>query len=260
MGVNHTSTTISVANHTSTMKRGYGQYCPLSLAAELLGQRWTILVISRLVDGCNSFSEIHRGVPRISPSLLSQRLDELQDAGLVVRKKRRNKQAYTYHLTDAGWDLEDIIMQMAIWGQHWARDMNLDDLDPAFLAWSMHLRINTECMPPGRTVLEFDFTGVPEEFHRFWLIHEKGNVEMCLKHPGFESDVVVSSDIRRFIEAWRGFRDMRTEICAGRIRVEGEKPLRDALPEWLMLSALAPYERKRKGRECRLLKSTETTA
>ena len=234
------------------MKKGYGQYCPLALTAELLGQRWMILVISRLIDGCTTFNEIHRGVPRISPSLLSQRLTELEDAGLLVRKKLAGKKLYVYELTPAGWDLEDIIMQMAVWGQHWARDMNLEDLDPAFLAWSMHMRLNTDAMPAGRTVLEFDFSGAPKGHHRFWLVNSDGKVDMCLKYPGFDSDVVVYADLRLFVEAWRGFRDLREEIEAGNIKLEGPVKMKRAFPDWLMLSALAPYRRKRAGSEQRL--------
>ena len=237
------------------MKKGYGQYCPLALTAELLGQRWMILVISRLIDGCTSFNEIHRGVPRISPTMLSQRLAELEDAGLVIRRKETGKKSVVYELTPAGWDLEDIIMQMAVWGQHWARDMNLEDLDPAFLAWSMHMRLNTDAMPAGRTVLEFDFSGAPKGHHRFWLVNTDGKVDMCLKHPGFDSDVVVNADLRLFVEARRGFRDLRYEIEAGRIKLEGPVGMKRAFPDWLMLSGLALYRRKRAGRERTLMES-----
>ncbi len=231
------------------MKQGYGQYCPLALAAELLGQRWTVLVISRLIDGCTTFNEIHRGVPRISPSLLSRRLTELEDYGLLVREQQPGKSTYRYILTEAGWDLEDIIMQLAVWGQHWARDMVLDDLDPAFLAWSMHMRINTNAMPAGRTVLEFDFSGTPQETYRFWLVNNDGKVDMCLKHPGFDADLVVSANLKLFVEVWRGFRSLQDEIAAKTIKLEGPRKYREALPEWLLLSALAPFPRKRDGRE-----------
>ena len=235
------------------MNKGYGQYCPLSLAAELLGQRWMILVISRLIDGCSTFNEIHRGVPRISPSMLSQRLEELETAGLLVKEQQKGKNGYKYVLTEAGWDLEDLIMQMAVWGQHWGREMNLDDLDPAFLAWSMHTRIDTDAMPPGRTVMEFEFDGIEEGLHRFWLVNTDGVVDMCLKYPGFDTDILIKADIRRFVEAWRGFRDLREELYTGHIALEGPAELKRQFPDWLLLSALAPYRRKRTGWEKRLM-------
>jgi DNA-binding HxlR family transcriptional regulator len=239
---------------TANSKRygGYGQYCPLALATELLCRRWTVLVVSRLLDGCTSFNEIHRGVPRMSPSLLSQRLGELEAAGLVTRRRRERGAGHIYELTGAGRDLEDIVMQLSIWGQQWARDNELDDLDPGFLAWSMHLRMNTDAMPPGRTVVQFEFTGTPSDCRRFWLVNDAGKVDMCLKHPGFDVDLVVRADIKHFVEAWRGFRDLEAEIRAGRIRLEGPSALKKAFPGWLLLSMLAPHARKLGGRERRL--------
>ncbi len=234
----------------------YGQYCPLALATELLCRRWTVLVVSRLLDGCSTFNAIHRGIPRISPSLLSQRLLELEDAGIVQRHKQERGNGYVYELTDAGRDLDGIVMQLSIWGQHWARDMDMDDLDPGFLAWSMHLRMNTDAMPSGLTVLQFEFTGTPADCRRFWLVNEDGKVDMCLKHPGYDVDLVISADIRTFVEAWRGFRDLRSEIRAGRIRVDGPRDLKKAFPDWLMLSMLAPYARKVSGRERKLSERT----
>jgi len=237
------------------MRRGYGQYCPLALATELLAQRWTLLIVSRLLGGCDTFNAIHRGVPRVSPSLLSQRLDELRRAGLVEKFNGSNGRT-RYRLTPAGRDLSGIIESMAVWGQHWARDMVNDDLDPAFLAWSMHERINIELMPEGRTVLEFVFSNAPPEGRRFWLVHENGVVEMCLKHPGFESDLVVSSDLRSFVEAWRGIRDMRAEIRTGGVHLEGSAQLRREFPSWLQLHVLAGCPRKRDGSE-RVLSATK---
>ena len=235
------------------MSRSYGQYCPLSLALEVLGERWTMLVVSRLIDGCRRFNEIHRGVPRMSASLLSQRLAQLEHAGLLERTGKE------YLLTEAGRALEPIIMDLAVWGQNWARDMTTEDLDPGFLVWSMHTRLNTEAMPPGRTVMEFEFTGAPPDCRRFWLVNEDGTVEMCLKHPGYEVDVKVMSDLRRFIEAWRGLRSLRREIAAGHIRVEGPSDKVRAFPDWLLLSMLSSYERRRPGAERELATEAQAT-
>ncbi|GMG81003.1 helix-turn-helix domain-containing protein [Paralimibaculum aggregatum] len=231
------------------MPKGFGQYCPLALAAELLCERWTLLIVSRLVDGCRRFNEIHRGVPKISATLLSQRLAALERAGLVERRPLREGRGHEYLLTEAGRELDPIIMQLAVWGQKWGRDMVSEDLDPAFLAWSMHTRLATEAMPAGRTVIGFEFAGSPVALNRFWLVHEGGRVDMCLKHPGFDEDLRVLAEIRRFVEAWRGFRDLRAEIRAGRIRLEGPEAHCRAFPDWLRLSALAAFPRERAGAE-----------
>lgn len=224
---------------------GYGQYCPLALAAEVLCRRWSLLVISRVIDGCHTFNEIHRGVPRMSPSLLSTRLGELVHAGILVREPQPAGRGHRYALTDAGRDLDDIVMAIAIWGQRWARDMTTDDLDPGFLAWSMHTRMNVAAMPAGRTVLAFVFSGAPFDCDRFWLVVDDGRVDMCLRDPGFEPDLLIESDLRLFIEAWRGFRDLAALLRRGDIVVTGPTHLRRLLPDWLLLSALAPYDRRR---------------
>jgi DNA-binding HxlR family transcriptional regulator len=239
------------------MPRGYGQYCPLALAVEVLGERWTFLVVSRLIDGCRRFNEIHRGVPRMSATLLAQRLAQLEHAGIVERRPVAKGRGNEYVLTDAGRELDPIVMDLAAWGQRWARDMVTDDLDPGFLAWSMHQRLNTDMMPPGRTVIEFEFTGAPSDLRRYWLVNTDGVVDMCLKHPGFEVDLKVMSDLRRFVEAWRGFRSLRREIGAGTIQLIGPSSLKRAFPNWLRLSALAPYPRCRSGAEQELAARTE---
>lgn len=221
----------------------YGQYCPLALAAELLCERWTLLVVSRLLDGCRSFNEIHRGVPRISPSLLTKRLRELEHAGLVRRRTRCGEKHAHYEPTPATLELNPLVDGLAAWGQRWGRDMVLDDLDPAFLAWSMSYRLDTDRMPAGRTVIAFEFSGAPADLSGFWLIHEAGDVDMCLKDPGCEADLTVHSELRRFVESWRGFRNLNDEIADGRVQLFGPKKLTRAFPKWLRLSALAGVPR-----------------
>jgi len=240
--------------------KGYGQYCPLALAAELLCERWTLLVVSRLIDGCRRFNEIHRGVPKISPTLLKQRLDQLEHAGLCYRSPISGGHGHEYLLTEAGKELEPIVMSLAVWGQRWSRDLENDDLDPAFLAWSMHTRMNVDAMPDARTVLAFEFSGTYAECRLFWLVVEDQRVDMCLKYPGYDVDVTIRADIRHFVEAWRGFRDLRSEIASGRIEIEGPTEYRRALPDWLLGSALGSFERLRSGPEQNLYNANHPVA
>jgi DNA-binding HxlR family transcriptional regulator len=238
------------------MANGYGQYCPLSLASELLCQRWTLLVVSRVMLGATRFNEIHRALPQISPTLLSSRLEELERAGVLETRPTPDGRWREYALTPAGAELAPLVDGMATWGQRWARDMEMEDLDPAFLVWSMHTRMDVDAMPEGETVLEFRFTGAPANCRRFWLVCRHGEVEMCLKDPGHDVDVRVRADLRVFIETWRGFRDIECEIRAGRIRVSGPRELRRQFPEWLGLHSHAHIPRMRPGRERRLYRIT----
>jgi len=231
------------------MASRYGQYCPVSLAAEILGERWTILILLALMDGVSRFNDLQRALPRISATMLSQRIRTLEDAGILQRKPNRQGHGHEYALTEAGLALESVVLGMGDWGQRWARDMTLDDLDPRHLAWSIHLRLDTAAMPTGRTVLQFEFAGAPADCKRFWIINTDGKVDMCIEHPGFEVDLKVKSDLRRFVEAWRGIRSLRTELSAGRIHLDGRSELKRAFPDWLLLSALAHVERQRAGRE-----------
>ncbi len=231
------------------MKSRYGQYCPVALATEILGERWTILVVLALMDGVSRFNDLQRALPRISATMLSQRLRTLEDAGILLKQPARSGRGHEYSLTEAGRELEGVVMGLGHWGQRWARDMQLDDLDPRHLAWSIHLRMNTEEMPAGRTVLQFEFTRAPDDCKRFWIIHTDGKIDMCIEHPGFDVSLMIRSDLRRFVEAWRGIRSLETELAAGRIRLEGPLELKRSFPNWLLLSALAHVERKRAGRE-----------
>ncbi len=239
------------------MSRGYGQYCPVSLATEILGERWTILVVSALIDGTTRFNDLQRAMPRISATVLSQRLRSLEDAGILSRRPLERGKGFEYRLTEAGRELEPVVMGLANWGQRWARDLKADDLDPRFLAWSIHLRMNTAAMPSGRTVIEFEFSGAPSDCRRFWIIAVGGEVDMCIHHPGFEPDLQVRSDLRRFVDVWRGFRPLVDELAAGRIALQGPSDLVKAFPNWLLLSSVAPTQRLRPGRERQLSRRSQ---
>ena len=176
------------------------------------------------------------------------RLRSLEDAELVVRKP--GKDGVEYHPTPGAKALEPILMDLGMWGQRWARDMESDDLDPEFLAWSMHTRMDTSVLPAGRVVIEFEFTGVPGRLcKRFWILKQDDALDVCIKHPGYEIDLRVSADLRRFVEAWRGIRSLEGELAAGRIRLEGSRALKRAFPRCLLLSIAAPVPRERAGRE-----------
>ena len=231
---------------------------PVSLTSEILGERWTILVILVLCDGVTRFGDMQRALPRISASTLAQRLRSLEAARVI--RKRSVGGANVYRLTDAGHDLAPIIYEMAYWGQRWARDLEVEDLDPRHLVWSVHLRMNTDAMPKGRTTIQIEFTDLPHNQKYYWLVINDEEVDVCIKHPGYEPDVNVSCDIRRFVDAWRGFRSMKQEIRSGKIKVSGPASLKKAFPNWLLLSGAAHIERQRPGRERSLQRRTRARA
>ena len=227
------------------MQDGYAQFCPVALASELLAQRWMPLVVRELCAGATRFNDIRRGIPRIRPSLLKQRLDELERAGVVRRVPVEEREVYGYQLTEAGQELRVVIGAIGQWGQRWARDIHDDDLDPGWLVWAMHRRLDTQAMPPGRMVIALTFPDAAATQRHFWLVCERHQVDVCLKPPGFEADLTVTTSVRILAEIWRGLRPLSAELRGGRVRVEGATALRRAFPRWLLLSAYAPIERPR---------------
>jgi DNA-binding HxlR family transcriptional regulator len=228
------------------MRGTFGQFCPVALACEVLTQKWTLLIVRELCAGSTRFSDIRRGVPRISATLLKQRLDTLEQAEIVERRPLPGGAAYSYVLTEAGAELKSVLGGIGEWGQRWARDIRPEDLDPGWLVWNMHRRLDTSAMPPGRTVIEISFTDSPTRQRRFWLVHSAGEVDVCLKPPAFETDLIVRGSVRVLAEIWRGLRPLDQEIRARRVCLEGRSALRRAFPNWLLLSVYAPIERKRR--------------
>ena len=225
------------------MQQGFGQFCPLALASEVLTQRWMLLILRELGAGSARFNDIRRGVPRISPSLLKERLDSLQAAGIVEQSGSGHERRY--RLTEAGEELRPILSGIGAWGQRWARDIRPDDLDPGWLVWNIHRRLDLAAMPDGPLVIEFRFVDARPGQRLFWLVRRRHEVEVCLKPPGRESDIVVETGVRTLAEVWRGLRPIAGEIAAGRLRLDGPANLRRAFPDWLLLSVYAPIERRR---------------
>jgi DNA-binding HxlR family transcriptional regulator len=238
------------------MKSTYGQYCPIALASEVLGERWTILIIFALCDGSSRFNRLQRALPRISASTLTQRLRSLEESGVISKQVRAGGGAVEYQLTDAGDDLIPIVRKIGQWGQRWARDLEVEDLDPRHLIWSVHLRMNLDEMPSGRTTIQFEFTDLRNIERFYWIVVNERKVDVCLKHPGHEPDICVASELQHFIDAWRGFRSLEHEVKSGRIKVTGLPEMRNAFTGWLLLSAVAHVDRQRKGRERTLQRQT----
>lgn len=219
----------------------YGQFCPVALASEVLAERWTLLVVRELLAGARRFNQIRRGVPRLSGTLLKQRLATLECAGIVTHSSAAG--GPSYQLTHAGRALKPIVRSIGEWGQRWARDIETRDLDPGWLVWSMHRRLNVAAMPAGRTVIEIEFVDAPATSRRFWLVHCDGAVDVCLKDPGFDTAVRVAARVRTLAEVWRGMRSLRTEVRAGTVTLQGPAHYRRAFPQWLLLSAYAHIRR-----------------
>ena len=223
--------------------RHYGQFCPVAKASEIVAERWTPLVLRELLCGSFRFNDLHRGVPLMSRTLLTRRLRELEEAGVVER--RETGAGREYHLTPAGEELRPIIEQLGTWGHRWARKDVADDLDPSVLMWDLRRRIDHEATPAHRVVVRFDLSGVPRDHaakRTWWLVLEPGEVDLCLKDPGFPVDVTVAADLATLTAVWMGRIDYADAARRGSVRAEGPRALVRAFPGWLGLSLFASVE------------------
>jgi DNA-binding HxlR family transcriptional regulator len=221
----------------------YNQYCPVARATEILGDRWTTLIVRELILGSHRFNEIERGLPGISRSLLASRLRELEAAGIIERLPGAQPKATEYHLSEAGRSLKTVIEAFGAWGARWAfGDPRPEELDAGLLVWKIHQRINRDLLPARRTVVEFDFTGPRSQ--RVWLLLETRGISVCVTPPGFDSDLVVRSDLAFFYRLWFGHVEYDAAIRCGAVVVDGLPSLARQLPHWFMWSPMARFVRK----------------
>jgi DNA-binding HxlR family transcriptional regulator len=222
----------------------YNQYCPVARACEIFADRWTPLIVRELMLGSRRFTEIERGLPGISRSLLTSRLRDLQDAGVIDRLPGVQPSVAEYHLSAAGRELKPVIEALGLWGVRWAfPDPVLEELDAGLLVWKIHQRIDRDALPDRRTVVEFDFTG--PRGRRVWLLMERREVSVCVTPPRFEADLVVRADLAFFFRLWLGHVDYAAASRCGAVTVEGPAVLARQLPHWLLWSPMARFVRER---------------
>jgi len=220
----------------------YKQFCPVAMAAEILCTRWTVVLLRELVAGSTRFNELRRGVPRMSPALLSKRLRELEAVGVVKRERLPGAQEVdAYRLTRAGRDLQPVIEAIGMWGQKWVEtDPSLENLDPEVLMWDMRRNLNTEPVPKRRTVIEFIYPELPPAQRTWWLIVEPdATVDLCHVDPGFDVDLFVNVDLRTMTEIWMGLKSVRSAVEDGALSMTGHADLASSMQLWLGLSPFA---------------------
>ncbi|HEX3116390.1 MAG TPA: helix-turn-helix domain-containing protein [Bradyrhizobium sp.] len=225
----------------------YNQFCPVSMAAEIICSRWTLLVLRELVLGSARFNQLRRGLPGMSPALLSKRLKELEAAGIVMHIAAKDEPgAFEYRLTEAGNELRPIIESIGIWGHRWVTtEATLKNLDANLLMWDIRRNINTDPMPLRRNTIQFLFNDRPRPERSYWLIVEPGHeVDLCLVDPGFDVDLYVSTDLRTMTEIWLGYTTIGRVCEEGRLALTGNGKLAAELRAWLKLSRYTKIEKQ----------------
>lgn len=225
-------------------KASYGQFCPVAKACEIFTERWTPLIVREMYMGSRRFSDIHRGVPLMSRTLLSKRLQELERAGVVARTDSGAGHDL-YDLTTAGAELVPIVAQLGQWGKQWTRsEMTARELDAGLLMWDMRRRIDHQSLPNERIVVHFLYPDAPVGRQLWWLILEGADVDVCFADPGFEHQLQVTTSISTMTGIWMGDLSYGMALQNGDLKVTGPSELRTRFPAWLRLSTFADVERR----------------
>lgn len=218
--------------------RTYGEFCPVSKAAELFGERWTPLVLRELVCGSTRFSDLQSGIPGIPRSMLSKRLKTLEHADVVERKATNSPRKVVYELTPRGRELCDVVVALGTWGQKWFnREITEQQVEPQLLVWDMHRRVHLDRLPDRRVVTQIDFSGAANE--TIWLVLEKPEPSVCDYDPGFDIDLFVKADALELTRIWMGTRSWKAALSQGTVRLRGPAEYTRDFPDWFKLNTFA---------------------
>jgi DNA-binding HxlR family transcriptional regulator len=220
----------------------YGQFCPVAMAAELLCARWTVVVLREMIAGSTRFNDLRRGLPKMSPALLSKRLKQLELAGVISRVKVRGTPGvFEYPLTIAGRELQPLIEGFGVWGQRWVKTKaTLSNLDPQLLMWDMRRNLDPKPMPVRRSTIQFDYPELPSMQRTWWLVVAPNQpVDLCSVDPGYEVDLYVSSSLKTMTAIWMGLETVRRAVHDRNLKLVGDKQLASSTQTWLGLSPFA---------------------
>ena len=216
----------------------YGQFCPLAQAAQLLCERWTLIIIRELIAGSTRFSELQKGVPLMSPTLLSTRLKQLLKAGVV--ELSGSKRNHTYNLTAAGKELRPVIELLGAWGHRWARsDLNSGDLDAGLLMWDMRRSVDPSIFPRHRVVVQFEYPDAPKGAKDWWLVSENGEIDLCLNDHGYDVDILIKCSLKVMTKIWICEQSFGEAAKIGNVAIMGDPKLANNIEDWLRSSPLS---------------------
>ena len=224
----------------------YKQFCPVAMAAEILCTRWTIVLLRELIVGSTRFNDLRRGVPRMSPALLSQRLKELEAANVISRTPSASEPGiFEYRLTKAGRELEPLVRAFGVWGQRWVdSELSLQHLDAPLLMWDMRRNLKLDPLPKRRSIIKFQFPELPAGTRYWWLIVDpQAAVDLCSIDPGFDVDLYVSTDLRTMTEIWMGYTTIARAKQENRLVPTGNRKLESDMATWLKLSPFAKVKK-----------------
>lgn len=217
----------------------YGQFCPIAKATEIIGEKWTLLIIRELLMGSRRFSELQRGLGTISPTLLTRRLVHLEDRGMIMKRRISGQKGFEYLPTESCRLLLPILLSLGDWGMQWARsNLTSRDYDVGLLITNLQRSIQPDKLPTGQVVIHFSFTNV-REMSAWWLVVQSDEIDICDKDPGKDVDVFFTSTVKTMVDVWMGETTYRKAIADGDMTVVGPRLLTDNISNWMQPSVFS---------------------
>ena len=228
--------------------KSYGQFCPVAKASELFCERWTPLIIRDLAHGASRFSELQKGVPLMSPTLLSARLKQLEAEGIVERRAAPGSKIRSYHLTEAGAEFIPMVEALGIWGQRWSRRQLVEgEVDLGLLVWALERGVDPTAFGETRSVVQLHLTDQPGNKQLWWFVNREGECELCVDDPGFEIDLYLACSLPDIIYVIRGDLPLAEALESGRLDAHGPRRITEKVGAWLNLSPLAAVKSVSEG-------------
>ncbi|MFK7793735.1 MAG: winged helix-turn-helix transcriptional regulator [Gammaproteobacteria bacterium] len=218
----------------------YCQFCPVAKAAEILCEKWVILVLRELMMGSTRFGQLRQGLPRISPSILSRRLKTLEEQGVILRCKKSASNGYEYHLTESGEELRPIVLGFGSWGHKWAKNkIDNEDLDAGFLLWDMRRRLNIEYFKNKRAVIHIEFSEQSSHDRYWWMVIDNNEIDLCFEDTGHEPDITIITTLETMTNIWLGYSKLETMIREDKMKIFGAKEHVNSVSKWIGKSTFA---------------------
>ena len=225
----------------------YGQFCPIAKSSEILGDTWSILIVRELLLGSTRFSQLQKRLPKISPTILTKRLKELGQSGVLIKRRQSGQKGHEYRLTPAGRELSDVVEALAVWGMRWARDeMEPDDLDATFLMFDIERNIVKNELPGGENVICFQFPDL-DNFSKWWIVCDDAQTDLCYQDPGKDVNAYVTANSVDMIKVWMGDLPLSEALREDRITLLGESLICDRFRKWFPLSSASDIPRPTEG-------------
>lgn len=221
----------------------YGQFCPVARAAEIVTTRWTPVLLRELIAGSTKFNDLRNGVPLMSPSLLSKRLKELEEVGVITMKKADKGRGWEYFITDSGKELWPIVETLGIWGQKFiVEEFEKHELDPSLLMWDIQRRVDCEFFPDkGYFTVHFTLRGAPKERATWWLVIKDKKVDLCIHDPGHEVKLYVDACLKPLTDIWMGRLSIDKATRNKDVILTGQREFTQSFSKWFLLSPFAQY-------------------